>query len=80
MGGTGNGSRGTVNITNAVTGGDGYVSSDLAPGSFVDLRLYLTVPRRASLGRASWTVTATSVTDPTKVDAVRAVVRVTRGR
>lgn len=68
--------QGTTDITSAVVAGT-FTTASVAPGAAVSLKLVITVKKAATVGvTRSWLVSATSVTGPTKKDAVKAKVRV----
>jgi hypothetical protein len=74
------GSSGTTVVTADVTTGN-YLLADVAPGAVKTLRLEVTVGGNATVGATrAWIVTATSVTDAARRDAVKALVKVLRSQ
>jgi hypothetical protein len=68
------GTSGGTEITSQVTAGS-YTVANLASGGTQGIRMVVTVPRRTAVGtNRSFLVTATSTSDATKVDAVKATV------
>jgi hypothetical protein len=73
-----NAPSGGANITSAVIAGS-YQSLSVAPTASTYLRIVITAKKGAALGAVqSWLVTATSLGDPLKQDAVAAKVKVVR--
>jgi hypothetical protein len=72
-----NGTTGTSNVTSQVVAGT-FTSLPVGPTGVTTVRLVIGVKSTAKVGTAkAWLLTATSSGDPTKKDAVRAVVAVT---
>jgi hypothetical protein len=70
---------GTTTITTAVKNGT-FALANLAPGQSRTIRLVVKVKAGARLGvLRSWLVVATSTHDGSRIDAVKAKVRVARG-
>ncbi|MBI3648890.1 MAG: hypothetical protein HY240_09105 [Actinobacteria bacterium] len=68
--------QGTTDVTSSVVAGT-FTTSSIASGGSITLKLVITVKKTAKVGvTRSWLVSATSVTDATKKDAVKAKVRV----
>jgi hypothetical protein len=73
-----NSPSGGTNITNSVVAGS-YQSLSVAPTASTYLRVVVTAKKAVALGTIrTWLVTATSLGDPTKQDAVKAKVKVVR--
>jgi hypothetical protein len=73
------GATGTTNITSAVQNGT-YRLTNLAPGTARVLRLVVKVRAGTDIGTVrAWLLTATSLHDGTRKDAVKAVVKVVSG-
>jgi len=70
------GATGSTSITSAVVGGT-HRLRNIAPGAKKYLRLVVTVKAGTSIGALrSWLVTATPVSDATRKDVVKAIVKV----
>jgi hypothetical protein len=70
---------GTTDVTSQMMAGT--LVKAVPPGGTVDYRLVVSAAKTATLGStASWLVTATSTHDPTRLDAVKAVVKVVKYR
>ena len=72
------GATGSTRITSSVVAGT-YTTTSVSPSRFRVIRLVVLVPSGATVGTLkTWRVTATSSSDGTKRDSVKARVRVTR--
>ncbi|HEU4356758.1 MAG TPA: hypothetical protein VFT27_14310 [Actinomycetota bacterium] len=72
-----NSPSGGTNITSSVVDGS-YQTLAVAPTASTYIRIVVTAKKRAALGLRTWLVTATSLGDPLKQDAVKAQVKVVK--
>lgn len=72
-----NSPSGGTNITASMVDGS-YQTLAVAPTASAYLRIVVTAKKRAALGLRTWLVTATSLGDPLKQDAIKAQVKVVK--